>query len=234
MAGRWRELGRYNAQGMGGGNALGYGIDRMVTGLQSSPHSERGITARLRYLTASEAGYAAMDRAGINVTTRTLYAWLTEERSPNPANRQKLDDAYWDLRRRNVAAGLKRRLISRGATRIEINPVDQTLAEGRHQRDLATRRLPISSRVWDAAVDAWLADDADALDRIWDDLIPELGSDYDAYSNVSSCRLARKSPAVLPSASRTSRTRRAPRSDVRTGRRLRRQDTEMRDPQPLS
>ncbi|MFH8411305.1 hypothetical protein ACH4FX_42065, partial [Streptomyces sp. NPDC018019] len=41
-------------------------------------------------------------------------------------------------------------------------------------------------RVWDAAVDAWLADDSDALDRIWDEIIPALGSDYDAYSNVSS------------------------------------------------
>ncbi|WP_030639215.1 hypothetical protein [Streptomyces rimosus] len=99
MAGRWMELGRYNAQGMGGGDALGYGIERMVTGLQSSPHSERGIAARLRYLTA---------------------------------------------------------------------------------------RLSVRPRVWDAAVDAWLADDAEALDRIWDDLITDLGSDYDAYSNVSS------------------------------------------------
>ncbi|WP_033027892.1 hypothetical protein [Streptomyces rimosus] len=148
MAGRWMELGRYNAQGMGGGDALGYGIERMVTGLQSSPHSERGIAARLRYLTA--------------------------------------DVAYWDLRRRNVAADLKRRLTSRGGTRIEINPVDQTRVEGRHQRDLATRRLSVRPRVWDAAVDAWLADDAEALDRIWDDLITDLGSDYDAYSNVSS------------------------------------------------
>ncbi|MEN2424281.1 transcriptional regulator [Streptomyces rimosus] len=186
MAGRWRELGRYNAQGIGGGDALGYGIERMVTGLQSSAHSERGIAARLRYLTASEAGYAAMERAGINVTARTLYAWLAEERSPNVANRQKLDDAYWDLRRRNVAADLKRRLTSRGGTRIEINPVDQTRVEARHQRDLSTRRLTVRPRFWDAAVDAWLADDADALDRIWGDLIPDLGSDYDAYSNVSS------------------------------------------------
>ncbi|WP_394298116.1 transcriptional regulator [Streptomyces rimosus] len=157
-----------------------------VTAPESSPHSERGIAARLRYLTASEAGYAAMERAGISVTTRTLYAWLAEERSPNAANRLKLDEAYWDLRRRNVAADLKRRLMSRGGTRIEINPVDQTRVEGRHQRDLATRRLSARPRFWDAAVDAWLADDAEALDRIWDDLITELGSDYDAYSNVSS------------------------------------------------
>ncbi|WP_234346000.1 hypothetical protein [Streptomyces sp. NRRL F-5755] len=118
MAGRWMDFGRYNAQGMGGGDALGYGIERMVTGLQSSPHSERDIAARLRYLTASEAGYAAMERAGINVMTRTLYAWLAEERSPNAANRLKLDEAYWDLRRRNVAADLKRRLMARATVAV--------------------------------------------------------------------------------------------------------------------
>ncbi len=57
-----------DTRGMGGGDALGYGIERMVTGLQSSPHSERGVAARLRYLTTSEAGYAAMERAGTSVT----------------------------------------------------------------------------------------------------------------------------------------------------------------------
>ncbi|MFF2813127.1 hypothetical protein ACFVT2_39375 [Streptomyces sp. NPDC058000] len=76
--------------------------------------------------------------------------------------------------------------MARGGTRIEINPVDQTHVEARHQRDLNTRPLTVRPRYWDAAVDAWLADDAEALDRVWDDLIPDLGSDYDAYSNVSS------------------------------------------------
>ncbi|MEN2424290.1 hypothetical protein AABB02_40090 [Streptomyces rimosus] len=85
------------------------------------------------------------------------------------AHRLKLDDAYWDLRRRNVAADLKRRLMSRSGTRIEISPVDQSRVEGRHQRDLATRRLSVRPRFWDAAVDAWLADDAEALDRNWDE-----------------------------------------------------------------
>ncbi|MFH9425574.1 hypothetical protein [Streptomyces sp. NPDC017529] len=50
----------------------------------------------------------------------------------------------------------------------------------------AARRLSVRPRFWDAAADAWLADDAEGLDRAWDDLIPELGADYDAYSNVFS------------------------------------------------
>ncbi|WP_406387403.1 hypothetical protein [Streptomyces sp. NBC_00887] len=40
--------------------------------------------------------------------------------------------------------------------------------------------------LWDHAVDAWLDDDIQELDAIWDQIIEELGSDYDAYSNVSS------------------------------------------------
>lgn len=186
MAGRWMNLGQYNAHGVRGADALGAGIERMVTGIHSGADTDRGIAARLRYLTASAAGYAAMERAGISVTPRTLYAWLAEERMPNRANRHRLDAAYWDLRRHNVAADLKRRLTSRGGTRIEIDPVDQTAVELRHRRDLQTRRLTVRPRHWTAAVDAWLADDDEALDAVWDEVIHDLGSAYDSYSYVSS------------------------------------------------
>jgi hypothetical protein len=186
MAGRWHDFGQYNARGVTGAYALGVGIERMVTGISSSPDSDRGVAARLRYLTASAAGYAAMERAGIGVTRRTLYAWLAEERSPSPANRAKLDDAYWDLRRHNVAPDLKRRLTARGGTRIEIDPVDQSAVAPRHRRDLSVRRLTVRPRHWVAAVDAWLADDEEALDAVWDEIIRDLGSEYDSYSYVSS------------------------------------------------
>lgn len=186
MAGRWMRFGWYNAQGISGADALGYGIERMVTGISSPADTDRGIAARLRYLTASPAGYEAMERAGISVTPRTLFAWLAEERSPSPANRAKLDDAYWDLRRHNVAADLKRRLMSGGGTRIEIDPVDQSQVDIKHRRDIQVRHINVRPRVWDAAVDAWLADDYETLDAIWDDLIHDLGTDYDSYSYVSS------------------------------------------------
>jgi hypothetical protein len=186
MAGRWHDFGHYDAHGVPGAFALGAGIENMVTGISSPAGSDRGIAARLRYLTASSAGYAAMERAGISVTRRTLYAWLAEERSPSPANRARLDAAYWDLRRHNVAADLRRRLTRRGGTRIEIDPVDQTAVAPRHRRDLAVRRLTVRPRHWDAAVDAWLADDEEGLDAVWDEVIHDLGSEYDAYSYVSS------------------------------------------------
>ncbi|MCZ7412936.1 transcriptional regulator [Streptomyces sp. WMMC897] len=186
MAGRWRDFGHYNARGIPGSDALGIGIERMVTGITSPADTERGIAARLRYLTASAAGYAAIERAGISVTPRTLYAWLAEERLPNKANQQKLDAAYWDLRRHNVATDLKRRLTSRGGTRIEIDPVDQTRVDPRHRRDLQTRRLTVRPRHWNTAVNAWLTDDTETLDAVWDEVIHDLGSDYDSFAYVSS------------------------------------------------
>jgi hypothetical protein len=171
---------------MAGADALGVAIEQMVTGIASPVDSERGRAARLNYLTRTDAGYAAMDRAGVHVSPRTLMAWLAEERTPNRANRTRLDAAYWDLRRRNVAADLKHRLNNNGrGTRVEINPVDQSRVEGKHQRDLSSRSISVRG-VWDRAVDAWIDDDVQELDAIWDDIIQDLGSDYDSYSNVSS------------------------------------------------
>lgn len=184
---RWRRLGEFGATGMPGGGAVGLGLERMVTGITSSPDSERGIAARLRYLTDSPAGYTAMENAGISVTPRTLYAWLAEEQTPSPANRARLDDAYWALRRQRVLPDLKRRLAQRGGIRVEIDPVDPTGVPQRHRRrNVGLRRLTIRPAVWDAAVDAWAAADAQDLQLIWEDAITDLGSDWDAYTYVSS------------------------------------------------
>ncbi|MFI1227580.1 MULTISPECIES: transcriptional regulator [unclassified Streptomyces] len=186
MAGRWMNLGQYDAHGIPGADALGAAIENMVTGIASPADTERGLSARLRYLTTTDAGYDAMDRAGIHVSPRTLIAWLAEERTPNRANRARLDAAYWDLRRRNVATDLKHRLDNNGrGTRVEINPVDQTAVERKYRRDLSSRSLNVRG-VWDRAVDAWLDGNVQELDAIWDEIIEELGSDYDGYSNVSS------------------------------------------------
>jgi hypothetical protein len=187
ISGRWRDLGAFRARGVHGWVALAEGIDRMITGIESPVDSERGLAARLRYLTASDAGYEAMDRAGVHVRPRTLIAWLTGEQTPSRANLARLDAAYWDLRRRNVIADLKRRLNNRGrGTRVEIDPVDQSGVERRHQRDLETRSVNVRG-VWDRAVDAWIAEDTDELEAVWDDIIQStLGTDWDAYTHVSS------------------------------------------------
>ncbi|KOU54869.1 transcriptional regulator [Streptomyces californicus] len=186
MAGRWKDFGKYGADGAPGGEALGIAMEGMVRGISSPVDSERGLAARLNYLTKSDAGYEAMDRAGIHVAPRTLMAWLAEERTPNKANLARLDAAYWDLRRRNVAADLKARLNNNGrGTRVEINPVDQRGVEQKYKRDLAPRSISVRG-VWDRAVDAWMDDDLDELDAVWDEILDLIGSDYDGYSYVSS------------------------------------------------
>lgn len=186
MAGRWKDFGKYGAAGAPGAEALGIAMEGMVRGISSPVDSERGLAARLNYLTKSDAGYEAMDRAGVHVSPRTLMAWLAEERTPNKANLARLDAAYWDLRRRNVAADLKHRLNNGGrGTRVEINPVNQRGVEEKYRRDLAPRSVNVRG-VWDRAVDAWMDDDLDELDAVWDEVLDLIGSDYDGYSYVSS------------------------------------------------
>ncbi|GAA3015368.1 transcriptional regulator [Streptomyces fulvorobeus] len=186
MAGRWMDFGRYGADGAPGAEALGIAIEGMVRGVASPVDSERGLAARLNYLTKADAGYEAMDRAGVHVSPRTLMAWLAEERIPNKANQGRLDAAYWDLRRRNVGADLKHRLNNGGrGTRVEINPVNQGGVEQKYRRDLAPRSINVRG-VWDRAVDAWMDDDLDELDAVWDEVLDLIGSDYDGYSYVSS------------------------------------------------
>jgi len=186
MAGRWMDFGHYGAAGVPGGEALGIAMEGMVRGISSPVDSERGLAARLSYLTKSDAGYEAMDRAGVHVSPRTLMAWLAEERTPNKANLARLDAAYWDLRRRNVATDLKHRLNNGGrGTRVEINPVNQGGVEQKYRRDLSSRSVSVRG-VWDRAVDAWMDDDLEELDAVWDEVLDLIGSDYDGYSYVSS------------------------------------------------
>ncbi|MEV7251928.1 transcriptional regulator, partial [Streptomyces cyaneofuscatus] len=72
-------------------------------------------------------------------------------------------------------------------TRVEINPVNQSAVDRKHQRDLSSRSVNVRDLdLWDRAVDAWMDDDLEELDAVWDEIIEDLGSDYDAYSNVSS------------------------------------------------
>ncbi|MEV7897404.1 transcriptional regulator [Streptomyces cyaneofuscatus] len=183
---RWMNFGDFGAEGVSGGEALGIAIEGMVQGIASPVDSERGFAARVRYLTKTDAGYEAMDRAGVHVSPRTLMAWLAEERMPrSKAMLAHVDAAYWDLRRRNVAADLKHRLNAGGGTRVEINPVDQGGVERKHRRDLSTREVSVRG-VWDRAVDAWMDDDQGELDAVWDEILDLIGSDYDAYSYVSS------------------------------------------------
>ncbi len=185
MAGRWNNFGFYGARGVPGWVALGREMDRQVTGIKSPVDSPRGLAARLRYLTRSPAGTEAMRRAGITARQRTIDAWVEKKQKPRRANLEKIDAAYWDLRRRNLGVQWARRLAERG-TRIEIHPVDQQDVVPGRERAIPVRRTTVRGhRIWDDIIQAWIEEDSEMLDIAWDEIITGIGSEWDTYSYVS-------------------------------------------------
>lgn len=58
----------------------------------------KGWHPQLFALLGNPRGSAAADRAGLSVTPRTLKAWLSGEREPNKANRERIAQAYGHAR----------------------------------------------------------------------------------------------------------------------------------------
>ncbi|MFJ8744674.1 transcriptional regulator [Embleya sp. NPDC127516] len=167
------EPGKYGMRGTRASALAAECLDEFADGVASPVDTERGLAARLRYLTASNAGYTAMDAAGIAVTPRTLASWLAEDQTPNRAN----------LRRRNVARSLIRRLNNGGrGTRAELHPHDQSGVRDQHRRAGVAGHRSVNVRRWDAIVRAWAAGDDRALDEEWtDEVLADLGSDWGGY-----------------------------------------------------
>jgi hypothetical protein len=84
------------------------------------------------------------------------------------------------VRRHNVARHLLQRLNREGrGTRVEFHPLNQSQVSRPHQRVVSFRILNV--RHWDQMVDAWAADDDEAMDEAWfDNITAHLGSDYGA------------------------------------------------------
>lgn len=183
-----KTTGAFGAQGVSGGEAISRRLDQLAGGIKSEVSSERGLEARLKYLTDSPRGYAAMERAGVEVTPRTLLAWLSGDRDPNKANLGKIDAAYRDLRRQNMVRSMKRRLSNNGrGTRIEVHPVNQSAVPDPRKRDLEVRRVNVRPAQWDQLVDAWSAGNVTSMDAIWEGIAEDgIGSDWGAYVIVSS------------------------------------------------
>lgn len=174
------------ASGIPGGQAIAARLTELANGVKSPVDTDRGLAARLRYLTKSSAGYDALDRAGLDVTARTMMAWLAEERTPNAANLARIEAAYTDLHNRNMAASLRKRLGNSGrGTRIEIHPVDQTAVPTEHQRELQMRRVNVRPADWGRLVNQWAAGDIGGMNETWQVLAADtLGTDWNAYDVV--------------------------------------------------
>ncbi|MFJ7961483.1 hypothetical protein ACIQ62_34830 [Streptomyces sp. NPDC096319] len=185
---QWGEFGKFNARGMKGGEALILELNRIVysSGIASPVTTRRGLAARLRYLD-SPAGRQALRDQG--VTARTLRTWMRGKSTPTKANRERIDHAYWVRRRENLirSGWLKRHLDNDGrGRRMEIYPVDQTQVPAERARPTLSQRSITVRYIWADLVDAWATQDADTVDEIWDDVISDLDSDYNAYAHVSS------------------------------------------------
>jgi hypothetical protein len=183
MPERTLDPGHYGARGVRASNAARARLDELAGGISSPVTTDRGLHARLRYLTASQAGYQAMEQAGIHVQPRTLTGWLAEEHTPTAANLQRIDAAYRALRRENVARHLTQRLNAGGGTRVELHPLDQSGVQRRHQRIVPHRRMTI--RRWDHLVSAWAAGDGEQFAQLWDGHLTDLGSQWGQYEYVT-------------------------------------------------
>ncbi|MEV6332288.1 hypothetical protein [Streptomyces sp. NPDC051909] len=187
---RWGEFGKFNTRGIKGGEALILELNRIVysSGISSPITTKRGLAARLRYLD-SAAGRAALREQG--VSARTIRSWMKSKGkvTPTAANLERLDSAYWARRRENLirSGWLKRHLDNDGrGRRMEIYPVDQTQVDERFRRPTVSQRSITVRYVWSDLVDAWSTQNAALVDEIWDDVISDLDSDYNAYAYVSS------------------------------------------------
>ncbi|MFF9343823.1 MULTISPECIES: hypothetical protein [unclassified Streptomyces] len=158
------------------------------SGIASPVTSRRGLTARLRYLDGN-AGRAALQDQG--VTPRTVRAWMRAKNTitPTQASREKIDAAYGHRRRDDLirSGSLARHLDNDGrGSSMEIYPVDTTLTAPEHLRPGISRRTITVRCIWGDLVDARARKDAVTVDEIWDDVITDPGSDYNAYASVSS------------------------------------------------
>ncbi|MEU1226152.1 hypothetical protein [Streptomyces sp. NPDC005828] len=181
---RWGQWQKTDVNGMKGGEALILELNRIVhtSGITSPVTTRRSLAARLRYLD-SPAGRAELKAQGIPPRTIRSRMRSKGQVSPTRASRERIDAAYWHRRRENLirSGWLVKHLDNRGrGRRMEIYPVDQARVEAKYRRDLSTRTVTVRY-IWTDLVDAWAARDAHLVDEIWDDVISDLDSDYNAY-----------------------------------------------------
>ncbi|MCT2545584.1 MULTISPECIES: transcriptional regulator [Streptomyces] len=188
MPERTIDFGKFGARGIKGSDAVARKLDELSGGIVTPVTVKRGLMARLHYLTKTEHSRRAARDAGLTVTDRTLKAWLDERRSPTKANLERIEAAYRQVRRQNVARHLLRRLNADGGTRVEIHPLNQSQVPRPLQRMVEYRTMNV--RRWDRIVEAWASGDHQGLDDAWEDTIVDLGSQWGQYEYVTNIGFA--------------------------------------------
>ncbi|MCX4399524.1 transcriptional regulator (plasmid) [Streptomyces sp. NBC_00053] len=188
MPERTIDFGKFGARGIKGSDAVARKLDELSGGIVTPVTVKRGLMARLHYLMRTDHSRRAARDAGLTVTDRTLKAWLDERRRPTSANLERIDAAYRQVRRQNVARHLLRRLNARGGTRVEIHPLNQSQVPRPLQRMVEYRTMNV--RRWDRIVEAWASGDHQGLDDAWEDTIVDLGSQWGQYEYVTNIGFA--------------------------------------------
>ncbi|MFJ9900995.1 transcriptional regulator [Streptomyces sp. NPDC091280] len=180
------DFGKFGARGIKGHEAVARQLDALAGYIATPITVQRGLLARLHYLTRTDHARAAARAAGLTVTDRTVQAWLAGTRTPSRKNLAAIEQAYRTVRRENVARYLLARL-NRG-TRVEIHPLNQSQVTRPHQRAVEFRTLNV--RHWDRIVAAWATGDGQGLDDAWVDQLADLGSQWGQYEYVTNIGFA--------------------------------------------
>lgn len=177
-------FGQFGAEGVKGGRALARSLDERTFDhdVEWRRSEEECLQRAVTYLTRKTGGPAALQAHGIQEDLGTLIAWLDGPAAPNTDQRRWLEEAFRDLRRRNIAPSLIHQLNARGGTRIEFTGAAQDAVQDRHRREERLRKKNIYR--WDDIVHAWARQDWLLLQELWLDVIGDM-DDYSRYESVT-------------------------------------------------
>lgn len=179
--------------GTSGGRAVAARLDALAGdgGLyfRSSPDSERGFQARLRYVLEHRGGGEALNRAGLKPDVDRVVGWLLADTKPTRRSREGVDAAYRELRRQNVARSLRGRLTRPIRVTVEPLPASAlpTDRQTRQQQfvDEGDREVTIRPSTWHQFIDAWEDEDYDTMDDVWmDDVAGDMDSPPEGWFEV--------------------------------------------------
>jgi hypothetical protein len=176
-------FGELGAQGIEGGRALAQSLDeRVFDDVEWRRSDEERLDQALAYLTKKKSAAAALHARGITADAHLLAAWRSKTRTPDAEQQQLVQQAFRDLRRRNIAPYLTRLFNADGGTQIEIHPVNQKAVDARHRRNLRIRRKNIWR--WNPVIAAWARQDSLEMEHLWQDLMSEMDSGHRSYHYV--------------------------------------------------
>ncbi|MEH0407452.1 hypothetical protein ACFY7V_33575 [[Kitasatospora] papulosa] len=177
-------FGELGAKGLEGGRALAKTLDvRVFDDVEWTRSAQERLEQAVKYLSSRKGAAAALQARHITTDPSALTQWLSMDHVPDLDTQQRVQHAFRDLRRRNIAPWLTRYLNANGGTRIEIHPVDQEGVEARHRRPLRVRNKNIYR--WGPIVQAWASQDFLEMEHRWEWEISDLDSDHRSYAYVS-------------------------------------------------